>query len=69
VPEAAWINKPKAESNKIFLAKTAAIPEVARDGPLGDRRSWGILETSFSNQAGKTDGNDIKFETEVSHFH
>lgn len=69
VPQAAWINKPKSESNKILLAETTAIPGVAGDGPLGDRRSWDILETDFSNQAGKTDGNDIKFKTEVSHFY
>jgi hypothetical protein len=39
LPEAAWINKPKIESNKILLAETTAIPGVVGDGLVGDRRS------------------------------
>jgi hypothetical protein len=34
LPEAAWINKPKVESNKILLAETTPIPGVAEFGPL-----------------------------------
>lgn len=69
LPKAAWINKPKAESNHVTLAETTAIPGVVGDGLSEDRRSWGILETGFINQAGKTDGNDSKFEIEVSQNH
>lgn len=69
LPEAAWINKPKAESNQVVLAETMTIPGVVGHGPEGDRRSRVILEGDFSNRAGKTDGIDTKFEIEVSHFH
>lgn len=69
LPEAAWINKPKAESNNVMLAETIVIPGVAGDGSQEDRRSWGILETDFLCQAGKTNGNDTKFKTEVSQNH
>ena len=69
LPEAAWINKPKAESNQVMLAETMKIPGVEGYGPGGDRRSWGILEEDFSNRARKTDGIDTKLKNEVSHFH
>jgi len=69
LPEAAWINKPKVESNNTLIAETTAIPGVVDYGPVGDRRSSGILETDLSNQASKTDGNDTNFKIEVSHFH
>jgi len=69
LPEAAWINKPKAESKKVMLAENIAIPGVAGDGSGIDRRSWGILQSDNSNQAGQTLENDTKFESEVSHYH
>ena len=69
LPEAAWINKPKVESKKIILAEDVAIPGVVGDGAGVDRRSWGILESDTSNQAGQRLGNDTKFESEVSHYH
>jgi putative transposase len=69
LPEAAWINKPKAESERIMLAENIAFPGVVGDGSDADRRSWGILESDISNQVGQTHGNDTKFESEVSHFH
>jgi putative transposase len=69
LPEAAWINKPKAESNKVTSAESMPILGVAEDGPGTVRRSWGILEAGFSDQAGKTDGNDSNFKIEVSHYH
>lgn len=69
LPEAAWINKPKAESQNVTLAETIVIPGVAGDGSQEDRRSWGILEPGVLNQAGKTDGNDTKFKIEVSQNH
>jgi len=69
LPEAAWINKPKAESNKVTSAESMPILGVVGDGPGIDRRSWGILEADFSDGAGKTDRNDTKFKIEVSHFH
>jgi hypothetical protein len=42
---------------------------VSGYGSREDRRSWGILEAEFSSVAGKTDGNDTKFKTEVSQNH
>jgi putative transposase len=69
LPEAAWINKPKVESRKVMLAENIAIPGIVGDGSGIDRRSWGILESDNSNQAGQTLGNDTKFEPEVSHYH
>ncbi len=69
LPEAAWINKPKIESKKIMLAENVPISGVVGDGPDMDRRSWGILASEISNHVGQCHGNDIKFESEVSHYH
>jgi putative transposase len=69
LPQAAWINKPKAESEKVMLAEIMPIPGVVGVGPRTDRQSWGILENDFSIQAGKTDRNDTKFKTEASQNH
>jgi putative transposase len=69
LPEAAWINKPKVETNQAVLAQTTLIPGVAGHGSGEDHRSWGILESDLSNCAGKTDGIDTKVEMQVSHFH
>lgn len=69
LPEAAWINKPKVESNQTVLAPTASISGVEGHGPGEDRRSSGILEGDISNRTIKTDGIDTKFKTRVSHFH
>ena len=69
LPEAAWINKPKVQSERIMLAEIIPIPGVVVDGSEIDRRSWGILEKDICNQVGPTLGNDTKFESEVSHYH
>ena len=69
LPEAAWINKPKVVSKKILLAENAPIPGVVGDGLDVDRRSWAILESHISNEAGQTKEIDTKFESEVSHYH
>ncbi|MDI9612978.1 MAG: hypothetical protein QM330_07965, partial [Acidobacteriota bacterium] len=69
LPEAAWINKPKIESDHVAPVEKTAIPGVSGDGPSEDRQSWDIPENGFLNQAGKTDGNDTKFEIEVSQNH
>jgi len=69
LPEAAWINKPKVQSERIRLAEIIPIPGVVVDGSEIDRRSWGILESDICNQAGQTLGNDTKFESEVSQNH
>lgn len=69
LPEAAWINKPKVESERIILAENISIPKVVEDGSGIDRRSWGILESDICNQAGQTLGNDTKFESKVSQNH
>jgi hypothetical protein len=69
LPEAAWINKPKVECERIMLAEMNLIPGVAVDGSEIDRRSWGILENDISNHAGQTLENDTKFDSEVSQNH
>jgi len=69
LPEAAWINKPKVESKKVILAENIAIPGVVGEGSGLDRRSWDILQSDISNQAGQTLENDTKFKSEVSHYH
>jgi putative transposase len=69
LPEAAWINKPKVESEKILLAENVPIPGVVGDGSDGDRRSWAILKSDISNEAGKTQEKDTKFKSKVSHYH
>jgi putative transposase len=69
LPEAAWINKPKVESKKVMLAENIPIPGVVGDASGLDLRSWGILESDNSNQAGQTLENNTKFESEVSHYH
>jgi hypothetical protein len=69
VPEAAWINKPKVESNKVMLAEMTQNSGVSGFSPGTDRRSWDILEADFSSQADKTDENDTKFKIEVSQNH
>lgn len=69
LPEAAWINKPKTESKKIMLAENVPISGVVGDGPDMDRRSWGILASEISKHVGQCHGNDINFESEVSHYH
>jgi putative transposase len=69
LPEAAWINKPKLESNKIEIVENVPIPGVVGDGSEVDRRSWTILKRDISNEAGQTQENDTKFESGVSHYH
>jgi putative transposase len=69
LPEAAWINKPKVESERSILAEINPIPGVVVDASEIDRRSWGILESEISNHADQTLENDTKFESEVSHYH
>jgi putative transposase len=69
LPEAAWINKPKVQSERTMLAEIIPIPGVEGDGSGIDRRSWSILESDICNQAGQTLRNDTKFESEVSQNH
>jgi len=69
LPEAAWINKPKIESNKIEIVENVPILGVVGDGSEVDRRSWAILKRDISNEAGQTQENATKFESEVSHYH
>jgi hypothetical protein len=58
LPEAAWINKPKVESEKSMLAEIISISGVSADGPEIYRRSWGIVEKDICRQAAQTLGND-----------
>jgi putative transposase len=69
LPEAAWINKPNVESKRLMLAENVPIPGVVGYGSGRDRPSWGILEGDLSIQPPQPPGNDIKFESEVSHYH
>jgi putative transposase len=69
LPEAAWINKPKVESERSILAEMIPIPGVVVDGSEIDRRSWSILESDISNYAGQTLENDTKFDSAVSQNH
>jgi putative transposase len=69
LPEAAWINKPKVESERTMLAEMIPIPGVVGDGSEIDRRSWGTLESDISNHVGRTLENDTKFDSEVSQSH
>jgi putative transposase len=48
VPKAAWINRPKIESEADAPAKTALNPGVVEYGLVRDRRSSGIVEADFS---------------------
>jgi putative transposase len=58
LPEAAWINKPKVESEKSMLAEIIPIPGASVDGSEIDHRSWGIVEKDICRQAAQTLGND-----------
>jgi len=69
LPEAAWINKPKTESNKATLAEIMLSHGVVEHGQEADRSTWGIIESRFLNPDAKTVKNDTKFKTEVSHNH
>lgn len=69
VSEAAWINKPKVESEEVVLAENASIPGVVEYGSAGDRRSGDILEGDFSSKASQPHGNDITLESGVSQSH
>lgn len=69
LPEAAWINKPKIESEHLAQAENIPNPRVLGCSPTEDRRSWGNMEDSFSKQAVQPTENDTKFESEVSHNH
>jgi len=69
LPEAVWINKPKADSNKITPAQIIRISGIAEDRPRTDHQSWGTLEADCLNETDKTDRNDSKFKIEVSHLY
>jgi putative transposase len=69
IPEAVWINKPKDQSKNIAPLEIMPSPGVVEPGQGIDRPSWGIIESNILDQDEKTDGNDTKFEIEVSHFH
>ena len=69
LPEAAWINKPKVESERIPLAENITNSRVLEDGSDIDRQSWGILDGDISSEVGQVLRNDIKFESEVSQNH
>jgi putative transposase len=69
LPEAAWINKPKSESDKTVPAEMTPFPQVAGTDHRQDAVSCKIQGIDFSNLAGKTEGNDTKFVNQVSQNH
>jgi len=67
LPEAAWINKPKVEFNSVVVAENKSIPEVSGYMTEEDHRTWDNTEIVSSSPALQLNGNDTKFESEVSH--
>lgn len=69
LPEAAWINKPKVESTSVVVAENQPILEVSEYMYEDDRRSWASSEINASSPVLQLNGNDTKFESEVSQRH
>lgn len=69
MPEAAWINKPKAGSEEGVLIQNILIPGVVGCSSGGDRRSWGNQEATLFEWPSRAPKNDTKFESEVSQNH
>jgi hypothetical protein len=67
LPEAAWINKPKRESEQITLAEKISNSEVLMPGAAGDSRS--NVKGDLSSQAVRLPGSYTKFKSEVSQNH
>jgi putative transposase len=67
LPEAAWINKPKRESEQITLAEKISNSEVLMPEAAGDSRS--NVKDDLSSQAVRLPGSYTKFESEVSQNH
>ena len=69
LPEAAWINRPKIQSQHLALAENISNTEVLGYGPTEDRLSWRNMENDFSSQSVQLTENNTKFESEVSQNH
>ena len=72
VPEAAWINKPRAESTESKASvqeQEVMIPGVPEHGQEGDHRSCGNLEAAAFDRLLQHTGNYTKFELQVSQNH
>jgi putative transposase len=72
LPTAAWINKPKTETNGSeaeVVPEKVLIPGVVGYGPEGDRRSWGNLEGGLLDPDPRANENYTKFELQVSQSH
>lgn len=69
LPEAVWINKPKINSSGSEAQDppdNTLKPEVLGYGPLGDHRSWSMLEADYYNPDSQLLQNYTKFESQVS---
>jgi putative transposase len=73
VPEAAWINKPKIDSNgqhtRVLQPESEPLSTLAGDRPLDDRRSADTLEGDAPDRHFQPTGNDTKFQSQVSQNH
>lgn len=72
LPTAAWINKPKTETNEFkagVVPENALIPGVAGSESEGDRQSSGSSEDHSSDPGPEATGNDTNFELRVSQNH
>jgi putative transposase len=73
VPEAAWINKPKIDSNgqhtRILQPESEPLSTLVGDRPLDNSRSTATLEGDAPDRHFQPTGNDTKFESQVSQNH
>jgi len=69
LPEAAWINKPKRESQQIILGEKNSDSAGSEFEPGGDSGSDVVSQADFSSRLNRPTGKDIKFDSEVSHNH
>lgn len=69
LPEAAWINKPKGQSEQIVFAEKISNPRMLGYEPGGDNRSWPDTDAESSSQSVQLTESNTKFESEVSQNH
>ncbi len=69
LPEAAWINKPKRESQQIILGEKNSDSAGSEFEPGGDCGSDVVSQADFSSRLNRPTGKDTKFDSEVSQNH
>jgi len=69
LPEAAWINKPKRESQQIILGEKNSDSGGPEFEPGGDCGSGVVSQAYFPNRLNRPTGKDTKFDSEVSQNH